>query len=311
MHIARTACSIVLPLLIFVAQDTAALAQSDYSEFKQQTRRALASLANALASENLFPISIPEGQTPGDAYSFSNYWVQETRAKDCFNNLKPSVFPWPTVALTGISESSADGKFSLLSLLHVNATQKATASVAITYVDVQSKIVTRKDLLNALRKDKCAYLEPVLEAKTIPAPTWQIVNQQVAERPVIVLHRVVEARRRIVISLLDGGEGGLKLENPKDFIKAIGLENDPRARFVDGTLAAEYKATRNRAVVIEDKQRVPVAFTPVSLPSVRIAPLLSGQPGPPKAVEWIPVDAENGAMNPLLTDWVAGLTENP
>jgi hypothetical protein len=311
MLVARIARGVALALFMFMASKSTALAQSDYSEFKQQTRRALASLANALARDNLFPIAIPEGQTPGDAYSFSNYWVRESRAKDCFKELKPSIYPWPTIALTGISETSADGKLSLLSLLHLNASDKTTASVAVSYVDVQSKTVTRQELLRAFRRADCSYLEPALEAKIVSASTWGMVNKQVTERPMIVLHRVVEARRRIVISLLDGGEGGLKIENPKDLIKALGLENDPRARFVDGSLAAEFKATRKRAVVIEDKQRVPVAFTPVSLPSVRVAPLLSGQPGPPKAVEWIPIDAENGAMNALLPDWEAELMDNP
>ena len=66
------------------------------------------------------------------------------------------------------------------------------------------------------------------------------------ERPTILLHRVVEARRSITISLLDSGEGGLQIDNPQEMIRALGLEGDPRAKFIDGELVLKANSSRQR-----------------------------------------------------------------
>jgi hypothetical protein len=300
-----------LASLTLTVNNQSALAQED-KNFRRETRQAVAALADVLARDNLFPIALPEGQVPGDAYTYSNFWLPESRAKDCFTDLKPEVSAWPAVEQATLSDSSADGKLSLLRLLHLSGAAKATASVTVSFTDVQSRTVTRQQLLNALRKADCPYLLNALEAKSVPTPSWFSVGQQVKERPMIVLHRVVEARRRIIISLLDSGEGGLQIDNPQKIIGALGLEGDPRAKFIDGELAAKFNVSRDRGVVIEDSQRVPVAFTPVALPSVRIAPLLSGSAdGPPEAVDWVPIDAANNGMTPLLTEWRKELIAAP
>jgi len=298
----------ILASLTLTAHNGPALAQEN-TNFRRETRQALAALADVLARDNLFPIALPEGQAPGDAYTYSNFWLPESRANDCFIDLKPEVSAWPAVEQTTLSDSSADGRLSLLRLFHLSGAAKATASVSVSFTDVQSRTVTRQQLLHALRKADCPYLLSALEAKSVPAPSWFSVGQQVSERPMIVLHRVVEARRRIIISLLDSGEGGLQIDNPQEIIRTLGLEGDPRAKFIDGELRTKFKVSRDRAVVIEDSQRVPVAFTPVALPRVRTVPLLSGSTdGRPQAVDWVPIDAANNGMAPLLAEWRKELT---
>jgi hypothetical protein len=56
---------------------------------------------------------------------------------------------------------------------------------------------------------------------------------------------------------------------------------------------------------------VPVAFTPVALPNLRIAPLLGSADGQPEAVDWVPIDAADNGMAPLLAEWRKGLAAAP
>jgi hypothetical protein len=195
---------------ILVAGNQPTLAESD-ANFRRETRQALAALAEILARDNLFPIALPEAQAPGDAYTYSNFWLPESRAKDCFSGLKPQISAWPEIEQDAISDSSADGRLSLLRLFDVSGAAKDAAAVRVSFTDVQSRTVTRQQLLHSLRKADCSYLSDALEANSVPAISWSEVTQmfqQAKERPMIVLQRVVEAKRRIVISLMDRGEGG-------------------------------------------------------------------------------------------------------
>jgi hypothetical protein len=83
----------------------------------------------------------------------------------------------------------------------------------------------------------------------------------------------------------------------------LGFDADPRAKFIDGEAAVKLHGSAKGSILIEDTQRVPIAFTPVALPSVRVAPLLGSGEERPQAVEWIPSDAENRGISAPLADW--------
>ena len=162
-----------LGLLTLTAINRPAVAQED-TVLKQATSKALGALADVLARDSLMPIALPERQVPGDAYTYnSSYWVPESRANDCFTGLEPEISAWPALDKKALRDSSTDGRLSLLQLLRLSGATKATHEVSVSFTDVQSRMVTRRQLLQALRKAHCPYLVDVLEANSVATPSWR------------------------------------------------------------------------------------------------------------------------------------------
>lgn len=169
--------------------------------------------------------------------------------------------------------------------------------------------MTRGALLAALKRPDCAHLEDALAARRVPVGSWTEARSQLAA-PSIVLLRVVEARRRIVLTLQAEAGAGVAVQNPQEVLRALGLGADPRARLVDGELAVQFTGSGARAVVIDDPAPVPVAFTPVALPRVRVDTALSAG-AVPDEIGWYSPEAPDfgSAFAEALAAWQQRLAE--
>ena len=124
-------------------------------------------------------------------------------------------------------------------------------SVRIEYIDPYLVEATRNDLRRALDREKCSYLEPVLN------------EESVEDVPPLIVGRVVYAKPRVVIAA--DAESISKLEADLNKLLLPSQTDDPgvtAAAVLDLKAAIEVKIETDRSVVISSTKVLPVALAP-------------------------------------------------
>ena len=221
---------------------------------EHQVRKLAGQLYKALATYltllDLIPIVLPSNHGPGDVIHWTNLTFED-RARTCFPDL---VTERHDTALPSIVVDRASNH--KLALVFERLIQAATGtagrySLRIDYLDPYLLQTTRQDLIRALDKEKCSYLEPILNEESVKEVPQLVVGRVVYAQILIVIESDVESSSRLatdVARLLFRSESG-----QPEFLPPSVLDTK-------ASLGANVE--KKRGVVVSSKAALPVALAP-------------------------------------------------
>ena len=211
----------------------------------RQLSRYIASLETYFAPLHLLPILLASDQTPGDVLVWKTLTLEDY-SSDCFPTLSPRRAPTDlyNISHQGNLDSSISTEIEALVGLVVG--DSIEYSVAVSYTNAYILEASRNDFRRALDRDRCAYLESIVNEETLD------------EVPPFIVGKVLYAKLMATVTFERETEVNLAFENLLTWIKPLRYTATIPASF-------DSSSSRSSSIVIRSEEPIPVAFSPAFL----------------------------------------------
>jgi hypothetical protein len=224
-------------------------------------------LVDYFTPQNYVPVLVNRGYTVGDVVEVDgvNFYA---RALRCFPRLKP---PDPVqTALTDVLESSSAGVSFGLRLRQIfdsSAGADLVNRIRITFSDVTVVSVARLDLRDALDRQACPEIAPLVDAT--------ITAADLNRKPFFVVSEVLSGKRQATLTLADRANLGVKAD-----------------RIAQQVANAQVKVevTAEGLITLTSDVVMPIALKPVTIPKIVIVSQFGDLRGGPVELKWTPLD---------------------
>ena len=220
------------------------------TQVQKQSSRLYKALVSYLSPLGLVPIVLPSNHMPGDVMNWKNLTFED-RASSCFPTLVPQKYE--TTLPIVVTDRSLGGTISqyFATIIRAATSNSGSSSVRIEYIDPYLVEATRNDLHRTLDREKCSYLEPVLN------------EESVEDVPPLIVGRVVYAKIRVIIASDAKSVSKLATDvNELLLPPQTGNHGKSVPAVLDLRAAIAVKVETDRSVVVSSTKALPVALAP-------------------------------------------------